>query len=727
MDKQFFICHSGNDSDLAETLVDELEANGYRCWIASRGAISGPNFEKTVTAAILNSSAVLLIFTENTSGSRHIRSELDVATNRKIPIIVLKYRHGSVSESIRYYTHEQPRIDCTFLQSNTPEIISALHCIAKEPVASTHDNANTHRYRWWIVAAAVAVLVSAFLPKNSSSATNETLFNRVVGERNSWDYTSDIVSMTDGRYVAAGGWDWGYWSRLWIVMFDSSDNLVFTWSDSVSGACLPLALPTADGGCLAVYADFSDTGNTGFSFRAVRLNFTGTAEWAIERQVDYPGGDQPALSSLCWLQDSIAVASFTARSPSDNRHAVFLAELDASDGSGSTVAVPGNMETLCMASTGTGRIAIATRNIIDGSTVLRIVSSDGTQDYPVENNTETTLTCMGFCPDSSLIAAGTPDGKTGLITVFKFNEDLSTRWKNSFNEEIQGTASDMLMLPDGDLLVTGTTGINAEGNTDGLLLRLNKSGKLQWKSFIDTGGDDHLLAADAEQNGTLLLAGTTTCFGNHDAWLLRADANGEYNSTCVSGIDVFTENWEIGFVQQLLWITGSGESGPATVTAHEETGNFALDVIAPVVQREPFSMVPGLCFSAEILLENSGAQQDTLWVSFGTTEQNNPSMIHNNTDCELKWNLFPEQEITITCGRVSPNSTAVFPANFNTAKPVLLCIENFEDSVYFRAADSLIFAVPSSDKPDSLRLFANGSRQNSGFSLDNIRVFRKAW
>ena len=67
------------------------------------------------------------------------------------------------------------------------------------------------------------------------------------------------------------------------------------------------------------------------------------------------------------------------------------------------------------------------------------------------------------------------------------------------------------------------------------------------------------------------------------------------------------------------------------------------------------------------------------------------------------------------------------PVNFDVTKPVLFTIENLEDSVSFRANDSLLFTVPSAVEPDSLRFYVNGSSGSTSCRMDNIRVFLRKW
>jgi len=722
MDKQFFVCHSTADTNLAETLVEELEASGYQCWLPSRDADAGKDSGKSITTAILHSSALLLVFTENSSDSHHIRSELDIAANRKIPIVTLKFRRGEVSESISYYTHRQQWINCTLNQSNTPEIIPALFSIAKESVEPPQETKQT---KWWIAAAAavpVLILFLVFFTNSPPPAPTGSLTNTAVGGRDSWDYVSDIIPCGTCGFIAAGGWDWGYWSEIWIAGFNSSGSLIYTWSDSISGNCKPLVLATADNGCITVFADFSDADTDGFSYRVLRLNSIGGTVWENQGFIECPGGVQPAVSTLNWLPDSTVAASFAISFSGSRRHAVFVAKINSSSGEGSSFQIPGNIETLSMSVSAAGGMVHVSRDVQNNTTTTELLNCEGVRQLTLDDCQGIAISCVEHNTDNTLIAAGS--NTNHQLAVFKLDEDLGVQWKNSFGGEIAGTVADMVVLAEGTVILAGSTLPGDEDNCDGWVLCLDSSGKIKWQTTVDQGGDEHILTVEAEQNGTLLLGGTTTCFGDRNGWFFEMTPDGRYNTTCKLGIDVFSEDWETGFIQRAEWIVGTQGSNRPEVIPGE--GNSALTPGAAVIQREAIPLVPGMCFEAEVSVANSTSTRDSLQVTIGTIGQILPADLPENTDCEMVWNCFPAQQLAASTGRVSPRFTVEVPVSFNVTEPVLFTIENFDDSVYFRANDSLFFTVPSVIKPDSLRFFVHSTGPNS-CRIDNIRVFLREW
>ncbi|GAA0375023.1 hypothetical protein GCM10009092_44080 [Bowmanella denitrificans] len=86
-----FISYSSKDERRARELVSELEAKGYRCWIAVRDLFhSGNDYSLTIPRVIAQSRCVLLLLTADANQSRHVRNELDIAFEKQIPIFPMK-------------------------------------------------------------------------------------------------------------------------------------------------------------------------------------------------------------------------------------------------------------------------------------------------------------------------------------------------------------------------------------------------------------------------------------------------------------------------------------------------------------------------------------------------------------------------------------------------------------------------------------------------------------
>ena len=80
-DPQVFISYSFKDKAIAELLVNAIEKQGHKCWIAPRDMHEG-SYPAQIMQAIRKSSVFLLILTRQSMRSEQVKNELDRAHNR---------------------------------------------------------------------------------------------------------------------------------------------------------------------------------------------------------------------------------------------------------------------------------------------------------------------------------------------------------------------------------------------------------------------------------------------------------------------------------------------------------------------------------------------------------------------------------------------------------------------------------------------------------------------
>ncbi|MCG8316251.1 MAG: toll/interleukin-1 receptor domain-containing protein [Pseudomonadales bacterium] len=86
-----FISYSSKDETEAIGLVEKLESQGYRCWLAKRDLYhSGNDYSLVIPKIIPKCQCVVLLLTENSNHSKHVRNELDIAFEQQVPIFPMK-------------------------------------------------------------------------------------------------------------------------------------------------------------------------------------------------------------------------------------------------------------------------------------------------------------------------------------------------------------------------------------------------------------------------------------------------------------------------------------------------------------------------------------------------------------------------------------------------------------------------------------------------------------
>ncbi len=86
-----FISHSSKDSDRVKWLVEALEDNGYRCWIAPRDISPGMPYARAIMQGIDSCDTFVVVITSRSVTSEDVLNEIDNAHaqhKRMIPVFM---------------------------------------------------------------------------------------------------------------------------------------------------------------------------------------------------------------------------------------------------------------------------------------------------------------------------------------------------------------------------------------------------------------------------------------------------------------------------------------------------------------------------------------------------------------------------------------------------------------------------------------------------------------
>ena len=98
-----FISYSSKDKDIAYKIVDFLENNNIKCWIAYRDAEAGNAYAASIIDAIKASKIFLLVFSKNSNGSKHVLREIDLACKYERFMIPFKVCDVLPDGAVEYY------------------------------------------------------------------------------------------------------------------------------------------------------------------------------------------------------------------------------------------------------------------------------------------------------------------------------------------------------------------------------------------------------------------------------------------------------------------------------------------------------------------------------------------------------------------------------------------------------------------------------------------------
>jgi TIR domain/FHA domain len=98
-----FVSYASVDAGTARSVVNHLEQQGIRCWIAERDVPVGADFAEQVVRAIDRSRMLLALVSDAANTSPHVRRELERAVGSGTKIIPLQVGDTVSSDALSYF------------------------------------------------------------------------------------------------------------------------------------------------------------------------------------------------------------------------------------------------------------------------------------------------------------------------------------------------------------------------------------------------------------------------------------------------------------------------------------------------------------------------------------------------------------------------------------------------------------------------------------------------
>jgi TolB-like protein len=106
-----FISHASQDAAVANSLVEVLEQQGVRCWIAPRDVIPGSLYADGIVRAINGASVFVLVLSAHAVGSAHVGKEIERASSKRRPIIAVHTDSARLTPAFEYFLSESQWIE----------------------------------------------------------------------------------------------------------------------------------------------------------------------------------------------------------------------------------------------------------------------------------------------------------------------------------------------------------------------------------------------------------------------------------------------------------------------------------------------------------------------------------------------------------------------------------------------------------------------------------------
>src|ERR1700675_1805471 len=106
LSKKVFISYASQDAAVANSVVEALEKQGIRCWIAPRDVTPGALYADGIIRAINEAKVLVLVLSTSSIASKHVGKEVERASSKGRPIITLKVDAAPLTAALEYFLSE---------------------------------------------------------------------------------------------------------------------------------------------------------------------------------------------------------------------------------------------------------------------------------------------------------------------------------------------------------------------------------------------------------------------------------------------------------------------------------------------------------------------------------------------------------------------------------------------------------------------------------------------
>ncbi len=137
--KDVFISHSAKDREVAQEICAVLEADGLSCWIAPRDVTPGKNFGEEILDAIEGTRATVLVLSEHSNASVHVRHEVERAVSKGRTVFPVRIQEVAPARALELFISSAQWIDAWTppLEDGIARLADALRTLlASDPTAA---------------------------------------------------------------------------------------------------------------------------------------------------------------------------------------------------------------------------------------------------------------------------------------------------------------------------------------------------------------------------------------------------------------------------------------------------------------------------------------------------------------------------------------------------------------------------------------------------------------
>lgn len=131
MTHDVFICHSSKDRTIANAICATLEQHRIRCWMAPRDVVPGSDYATSIVEAVSGTRLTILVFSDHSNQSPHVRREIERTVSRGIPILPFRVEDVVPSPSLEYFISDAHWLDALTppLERHLEQLVSVVQAL----------------------------------------------------------------------------------------------------------------------------------------------------------------------------------------------------------------------------------------------------------------------------------------------------------------------------------------------------------------------------------------------------------------------------------------------------------------------------------------------------------------------------------------------------------------------------------------------------------------------
>ncbi len=182
-----FISYASQDAAVANAIVEALERQGLKCWIAPRDVTPGAHYASEIVHAIDSANAIVLILSQDAASSPHVLRELERATSKRHPVVTLRLDQAPLPAEFEYFLNTSHWLDASSGDTvrALPKLVTAVKVSIQAPdvtpvgapSTTTPESTVSARSRWRagiVVASVIGLGLAIFAADRSWLSSRRT-------------------------------------------------------------------------------------------------------------------------------------------------------------------------------------------------------------------------------------------------------------------------------------------------------------------------------------------------------------------------------------------------------------------------------------------------------------------------------------------------------------------------------------------------------------------------